>query len=154
MSTGVTPHLTAFGPRRGRYVLLTLLVASFAIIVGIAIGLSFLQLAYVVALAAIPLAFKWPAEFALGSVALALPFEAMIVAVKSGSGTTSLMWFVSAGAMGLLLARILNGIRHAPPRAAIFWVLLIAWETTTILWAIDSNVSLKRLPMAWSLLIF
>lgn len=134
--------------------LLALLVGTFGVIFGVAIGLGTQKLAFVFALVAISLALRWPVEVALGSVALALPFEAMFVAVQNSSGATSLIWFVSAGAAALLVARILSGVRQPPPRMAILWVLMVIWETTTILWAIDGNVALKRLPMAWSLLIF
>jgi len=49
--------------------------------------------------------------------------------------------------VALLFRRVISGVRRAPPRAAILWVVLIAWQTTTILWAMDTTVSVKRLPM-------
>jgi O-antigen ligase len=153
MSTGSTTQLSEYGPKWTRNFLLALLV-GIALIVGLAVSISPQKLVYVVALAAIPLAFKWPVETALGSVGLLLQFDAILGAVKNDSGTTTYTWFVAVGAGALLLVRIVNGRRQAPPRAAIFWVLLIIWATTTILWAMDSTAGIKLLPTAWALLIF
>jgi O-antigen ligase len=153
MSVGLTTQINDFGAKWSRG-LLVILLLGFAVVFGVGIGFTSNNSWYLlVGLVAIPLMFKFPVEFALGSFALALPFEAMFVAVKSSSGTTSLVWFVSALAVALLSARVISGVRQAPPRAAILWIVLIAWQTTTILWAMDTSVSVKRLPMAWSLLI-
>ena len=154
MATEFRTQISAYSPKWSRTGLLALLVGTFAVIFGVAIGRDTQKLPYLLALVAIPLALKYPVEVALGSVALALPFEAMFVAVQSGSGSTSLMWFVSAGAVVLLFARIVTGLREAPTRVVLVWTLLVAWETTSIVWASDTSVALKRLPMAWSLLIF
>ncbi len=132
---------------------LVALVAAVALIVGIAISLGNEKLVYVAALIAIPLALKYPVEVALGSIALVFPFDSILVAVKSGSGTTTVTWFVSVAAGGLLAARIISGVRDSAPAATRLWILLIVWGSITTLWAVDENVSLKRLPMAWSLLI-
>ena len=153
MSVGFTTQISDFGAKWSRG-LLVILLLGFAAVFGIAIGFTRDNSWYLLAgLVAIPLMFKFPVEFALGSLALVLPFEAMFVAVKSTSGTTSLVWFVSAVAVALLSAGVISGVRQAPPKAAMLWVMLIAWETTTLLWAMDTSVSLKRVPMAWSLLI-
>ena len=153
MSTESTTQISGYGPKWTRLFLLALLVAS-GLLVAIAISVGPQQLVYVVALVAIPLAIKWPVETAFGSVGMLLQFDAILGAFKSSSGTTTYTWFVSLGAGVLLLARIINGRRQAPPRAALFWVLLIAWGTTTILWAMDSTAGIKLLPTAWALLIF
>jgi O-antigen ligase len=140
-------------PKRASGPLLALLVVTVASLVGIAIGMGTEKLVYLVVLAAIPLALKWPVEVALGSVALIFPFDSILVAIRSGSETYTVTWFVSVVAGVLLLARIMSGMRQSPPMAARLLILLVVWETTTTLWAADSTVALKRLPMAWSLLV-
>jgi len=155
MSTKSITQINGYFPKWASGFALALLVATVALLVGIAIGVGTQKLIYLVVLVAIPLALKWPVEVALGSVALVFPFDSILVAVKSGSGsgTFTVTWFVSVGAGALLMARIVSGVRQSPPFAARLWILLIAWGTTTTLWAVDSSVALKRLPMAWSLLI-
>jgi len=155
MSNGSTTQINSYLPKWASGFALALLVAAVALLVGIAIGVGTEKLIYLVVLVAIPLALKWPVEVALGSVALVFPFDSILIAVKngSGSGTFTVTWFVSVGAGALLMARIVSGVRQSPPFVARLWILLIAWGTTTTLWAVDSSVALKRLPMAWSLLI-
>jgi O-antigen ligase len=133
---------------------LVALVTAVALIVGVAVGMGDQKLIYLAALVAIPLALKWPVEVALGAVALIIPFDAILVAVTSGSGNTTVTWFVSLGAGALLLGRIITGLRQPPPRVAMWWVLLIAWGSVTGFWAVDDSIVLHRLPTAWGLLIF
>ena len=87
-----------------------------------------------------------------GAVALIIPFDAILVAVKSGSGNTTVTWFVSGA--GAFVGRIITGLRQPPPRVAMWWALLIAWGSVTAFWAVDDSIVLHRLPTAWGLLIF
>src|SRR5216684_702170 len=155
MSTKSITQISGYFQKWASGFALALLVATVALLVGIAIGVGTQKLIYLVVLVAIPLALKWPVEVALGSVALVFPFDSILIAVKSGSGsgTFTVTWFVSVGAGALLMARIVSGVRQSPPFAARLWILLIAWGTTTALWASDTTPTFRRLPMAWSLLI-
>ncbi len=153
MAIESTTGISSYTPKWVSGVSLTLLVTAVALLVGIAISVGSEKLIYVVALVAVPLALKWPLEFAMGSIALVFPFDSILIAVKSGSGTTTVTWFVSVVAGGLLLARIMSGVRQSAPVVARLWILLIAWGTTTALWAVETNQTFRRLPMGWSLLI-
>jgi O-antigen ligase len=153
VSTGSTIGMGGYGLKSTRNLLLAAIVATFALGVGLAVGIGTDKLVYLGILVAIPLALKWPLEVALGSIALVVPFDSILVAVRSGSGTTTVSWFVGLAAGVLLLARIISGVRKAPPFAAKIWSALIVWGTLTVLWAIDTNVATRRLSMSWSLLI-
>ena len=152
MSTESTFLTNGHAPKWFSDLLQTLLVASIAIVLGVAISLGSEKLVYVAVLIALPLALKWPVEVGLGSIALIFPFDAILVAVKNGSGTTTVTWFVSVAAGALLLARIMSGPRQSAPVASRLWILLIVWGTLTVLWAIDTTPTLRRMPMGWSVL--
>ena len=156
MSIGSTTQFGGDLSKRGSGFALAFLVAAVALLAGLAIGIGTEQVVYLVVLVvllAIPIALKWPLEFALGLVALTFPFDSILVAVKSGSGTITVTWIASVFAGGLLLARIASGVRQPPPKVARLWIALVIWGTLTTLWAVDPTISLKRLPMAWSLLV-
>jgi len=155
MSSGSATQINGYGTKWTQGLLPVLLVGAGGLLVGvlISVGVGPQKVLYMLALVAILLAIKWPVQIALGLVALSLPFDAILV-VWSGAGVTTLTWFISAGAGALLLARILTGVRQAPPRVAMWWFLLMAWTATTSLWALDTRPAVKRLPMALSLLIF
>src|SRR5229473_3894097 len=89
MSTKSITQINGYFPKWASGFALALLVATVALLVGIAIGVGTVKLIYLAALVAIPLALKWPVEVALGSAALTFPFDAILVAVKSGAGTTT-----------------------------------------------------------------
>ena len=153
MASRSTTQMGGFFPSWAPTVLLGLTISAVALIVGLAIGMGPDKLIYLVVLLAIPVAFKWPLEVAMGAVALTFPFDSILVAVKNGQSTTTVTWFASVGAGALLLARILSGVRQPPPKVARLWLALVIWGSMTTFWAVDSTVALKRLPMAWSLLI-
>jgi O-antigen ligase len=121
-----------------------------ALVLGIAVGQG--QWLFVAALAAIPLVFLWPVQVALGTFALLIPFDSSGL-TEGGSGRT-LNWFVGAAAASILIITALAArTLHKPPRAALWWAILVAWCSLTALWAVDPRPSLLRLPTAGACLL-
>jgi O-antigen ligase len=93
-----------------------------------------------------------PIEVALGLYAFLIPFESMTT-LDNGTGPTAtllryvglLALFVTLG-VGWLRERIMR-----PPQTALFWSLFILWGGISILWAIDEEMALNRLPTALGL---
>ena len=91
-----------------------------------------------------------PVEFAFGLLALAVPFDTV---TGLGESTLSVSFLVSAGAGGILLARMLAGSGLGmPPSAAKWFFLFFAWSTMSTLWALHPELSHLRLSAAASLI--
>lgn len=131
-----------------------LLVAGGASVLGLAIALgNWLYLAPFVALAAIPVAVRWPVQTSLGIYAFLIPFDSIAVLSKGQTGPT-LNRLIGVVASAILLAAGLLGWRLVrPPRAALWWFLFILWGAVTAVWALDAQTVLDRLPTAVSLLL-
>src|ERR1700675_375523 len=106
------------------------------------------------ALAAAPLVFLWPVQVALGAFALLIPFDSATFSQGNGNTGTTLNFVVGAAAASILIVTALAGNRlQKPPRAALWWTLLIIWYALTYLWAVDPRASMVRLPTAAACLI-
>ncbi len=107
---------------------------------GGAVGLSLLAL--------------WPAYMWLGVFIFLIPFDDVSALQSGASGLTltSLIGlvtlFVSLGSF-LALRRL-----RLPLRPAIAWFAFLAWEACTILWSVDRDVAILRLPTMLSLFVF
>ncbi len=93
----------------------------------------------------------WPVEVSLGLFAFLVPFDS-IATIGSEVGGPTVTRVVGAGAVLILLAAGFGQRRlQRPPRAALWWGLFIAWGAVTVLWAINPDKALERLPTAASL---
>ena len=134
----------------GKSVFLGGLAAAYAIALGLTIGQASWPL--VAVLVALPLAFLWPVQLALGPFVLSVPFESGAL-TQAGSGRT-IGWFVGAAAAGILIATaILGGRLRKPPKAAIWWTVFVVWCLMTSLWALDPQISSDRVMTAAACLV-
>lgn len=151
--------------------------AGGALVLGWAIGggrWSYLVL--FIAVAAIPIAIRWPVQTSLGLYAFLIPFDPILalggrlfedllrdlfILIPSGpilalGGETTgatITKLVGAGAATILLATGLSERRLVrPPQAALWWSLFIFWGALSVGWAVDTKEVLSRLPTAVSLL--
>jgi O-antigen ligase len=123
-----------------------------ALLMGVAVAMG--QWIVVAALAAAPLVFLWPVQIALGSFALLIPFDSATFSEGNGITGTTLNFVVGAAAASILIVTSLAGRRlQKPPRAALWWTILLVWYALTYMWAVDPRVSLARLPTAGACLI-
>ncbi len=125
----------------------SLLVIGYAVIVSIVISRE--KWLYSVAIAVIPFVLLWPVEMSLGIFAMLIPFDS-IFAFGGGAGPGStLNWYLGATAGLVLLGTgLLTKRLRLPPRAALWWGLLMLWGAATVLWALDPQMALGRLPTA------
>lgn len=101
-------------------------------------------------LIAIPIVLMVPVEFAFGLLALAVPFDTV---TGLGGSTLTISFLISAGAGGVLLARMLgSNCLASPPRAAKWFVLFFLWTALSTFWALHPELSNLRLPAAASLI--
>lgn len=99
----------------------------------------------------LPIAWLRPRELCLGVYAFLLPFDAL-----SGIGPAGLTLTLIAGAAltaVLLGTAMLKRELQMPPRQAWWWALFVAWAAVTVLWALDSQVAISRLPTSVALLL-
>ncbi len=101
------------------------------------------------ALAAIAMAILFPVEVSLGMFAVLVPFDQILVLANS---SVTLTWVAGAFAgCTLLLCGLMTGRLKAPPRAGLYWLLFVLWAAASTVWAIDSSISMERLPTALTL---
>ncbi len=140
-----TPTLPAFA-RRERAFILSLLAAA-----AVTLAIALENWIAVALLAAIPLILLAPVEASLGVFAFLVPFDSVFIVSESG---TTLNWFIGAAAAAILLfTGLVQGRLQAPPRAALWWGLLVTWCIISIGWALDQESVLHRAPTAISLLL-
>jgi O-antigen ligase len=126
-----------------------LLIIGSASLLGYAIGRG--NWAFVIATLVLPLALVWPVETALGAFALIVPFDEI---TGVGNGTVTVTWLVGVFALVMLLmVGVLQKRLEIPPRAALWWTLLVAWGGFSAFWAIDPSSAIAKLPTALSLLL-
>jgi O-antigen ligase len=101
---------------------------------------------------AIPLLFLWPVQMSLGIFAFLLPFDSVAILGATTTGTT-LNWISGALTAVILFGMgVVSGRLEKPPQAAIWWVLFMTWSAATVLWALEPDKALRRLPTAFALL--
>ncbi len=132
------------------HLLLVALAVVCALVLGIAIGQG--RWIVVAGLVCIPVVLRWPVECALGAFSALVLFESG--AMSDSSGGKAVGFFVGAGSAGILLATAVVRRRlQMPPKAALWWTLMVAWGALTALWAIDPQTVLLRMPTAFALLV-
>jgi O-antigen ligase len=97
----------------------------------------------------------WPAYMWLGVFVFLVPFDD-VLALQSGGGggvtLTSLIGLVTLFiAFGSFLA--LRRLR-LPLGPAIAWFAFLTWEACTVLWSVNRDVAIQRLPTMLSLFVF
>jgi O-antigen ligase len=108
---------------------------------------------YFLALAALPFFFFWPVECSLGIFALLLPFDNISAIGGRASGTT-LTFFAGGVAAGVLLGSgLIHGRLRSPPHPALWWILFVAYASSSVLWALVQRDAVERLPTAAALLM-
>jgi O-antigen ligase len=121
---------------------LLLALASATVIAGIVLHNYILLLS----LPAILLVLKYPVESTLGVFAFLIPFDTVLMSGQSGH---TVSWLLGAAAGAVLFAYgLVSGRLTAPPRAALWWGLLILWGAASLFWALDPAQGLARLPTA------
>src|SRR2546422_7737252 len=111
-----------------RWSIFKLVLIGYAMLLGITASEE--KWLYLAVLATIPCAVLWPIQASLGAFAFLLPFDTVAV-LGSGVGEdpgSTLNWYVGAAAgLMLLAAAIVGGRFERPPRAALWWSLLMLW---------------------------
>jgi putative inorganic carbon (hco3(-)) transporter len=114
-------------------------------------GNAWLPLAAVVGLALLIL---WPAHMWLGVFVSLVPFDnASLVQ----AGTNSLTATSIAGLVAMLTLvgwSIALGRFRLPSRLSMLWLVFIAWQGCSVLWAVDQSLATERLPTMVSLFVF
>jgi O-antigen ligase len=129
-----------------------LLLIGFAAILGITIAAENWLL--LLAIAVLPFVLLWPVQTSLGVFALLLPFDSTATVGQSTTATT-LTWFAGATAGVVLLGTgLVQGRLELPSRAALWWSLFICWCAASVVWALDPQLVMQRLPTAAGLLGF
>ncbi len=130
------------------------LLVALAVVCALALGIAVGQGRWIVVagLVCIPVVLRWPVECALGAFSALVLFESG--AMSNSSGGRAVGYFIGAGSAGILLATAAVRRRlQMPPKAALWWTLMVAWGALTVLWAIDPQTVLQRMPTAFALLV-
>jgi O-antigen ligase len=129
------------------------IVFSWALVQALTIGrfMNWLVLAAVVAAAIAPLILRWPVVSTFGVYAfLAASLDAL--PLMPGGGSLARPVGLLTGS-ALLAAGLVHGRFQRPPRAALWWSLLMLWGVLSAAWALDPEPLFARLPTALSLVI-
>jgi O-antigen ligase len=105
---------------------------------------NWVAVALVSLLALSPILLRWPM---MGFVAYAffIPFDSVAIVADTGGATlTKLLGVVAAGV--LVAAGIVERRFVRPPIVALWVVLFFLWAVATLAWALDSEMSLARIP--------
>lgn len=106
------------------------------------------------AIAVLPFVVLWPVQTSLGVFALLVPFDS-IATVGAKSTATTFTWFAgAASALILIVTGLVQDRLKLPSRAALWWGLLILWSGASVVWALDPERVLQRLPTIFSLFLF
>jgi O-antigen ligase len=104
---------------------------------------------FVAAAFSLPLLLMRPIEITLGLYAFLIPFESMTTMDSDTGPTPTLLRYV--GLLALFVTLGVGWLRERitrPPQTALFWSLFLLWGAISILWAIDQERALNRLPTA------
>ena len=120
---------------------LTAIVAT-AGFVGLAVAKE--KLLYLVPLVVLAFVIMFPIEMSLGLFAFSIPFDTVLVL---GNSNTTVSWGAGAFAGAVLLGYgLVTRQFRTPSRAASWWALFLLWSAVTVLWALDRETALQRLP--------
>lgn len=105
-------------------------------------------------LLALPLVLLWPVQMSLGMFGFLLPFDSISVLQERDTGTTLTFLIGAVSSVILLTIGIVARRLQRPPRAALWWGLLVLWSGTTLLWAFDPEATWARLPTVVACFLF
>lgn len=119
----------------------------------VAAGLVLQKWVIAAAVPCVALLILWPVEVSLGLFAFLVPFDSIATIGGEANGPTLTRVVGAAAGLILLVTGLGQRRLQRPPRAALWWGLFIAWGAVTVLWALDPQLALERLPTAASLFI-
>ena len=95
----------------------------------------------------LPFLLAYPVQASLGLFAFLLPFDTLSSEGLSSSAGSSISWYVGALVGLVLLITGVYGKRfRRPPKAALWWGLFALWNAASLLWALNPQQTLERLP--------
>jgi O-antigen ligase len=100
-----------------------------------------------------PLFLRWPLVCAFGTYAFLVPFDAVAVVDAVGGSTITRMLGIITGAIFLAVALVDRSRFVRPPRAAVWWCLLVVWAVLTAAWALDLSLVFQRVPTVLSVFL-
>ena len=129
---------------RSRFALLGLgagLIFLLASILSLAIAME--QYRILIGLLLLGLLTVLPVQMSLGLFAVTVPFDTVLVIGDSTSVSA-----VLGGLTGITLVvyGLLSGRQQTPPRTALWWGLFVAWSAASVLWAVNPEIAMQRLP--------
>jgi O-antigen ligase len=96
----------------------------------------------------------WPAYMWLGVFVFFVPFDD-VLSLTAGAGGITLTSLIGLVTLFVALGSSLALRRfRLPLRPSAFWLAFIAWEGCTVLWSVDREAAIARLPTMFSLLAF
>ncbi len=128
---------------------LPMAIAAAGVVVGITAGKG--TWLFLGALALLPLLFYWPVELGIGAIAMLLPFE-NLTRIGDERGFMSIAFVL--GLFLLLAVGVMRNRMQWPSPPVLWWGIFLVWSATSILWAVDPNVSLEHLPTAVAMFLF
>jgi O-antigen ligase len=94
----------------------------------------------------------WPAYLWLGVFVLLVPFDDVLALQSGGITLTSVVGLVTLFVLfGTFLAL---GRLHLPLSPASAWFAFLTWEACTVIWSVNRDVAIGRLPTMLSLFVF
>jgi O-antigen ligase len=121
-----------------------------ALVVGILVPLALIEEAWISllglgVLCAAPIVIRWPVYTTFGAYVLFMPFDQVIA--LPGVGTVNRLFGMLAVA-ALLTAGLVERRLRKPPLEAVFFGALLLWAIMSMLWALDPDAVVARLPTA------
>jgi O-antigen ligase len=96
----------------------------------------------------------WPAHLWLGVFVFLVPFDD-VSALQAGAGGLTLTSLIGLVALFVLLATAMALHRfRLPSRQAFWWFAFISWAGCTVLWSVDRDIAMERLPTMINVFFF
>jgi O-antigen ligase len=96
----------------------------------------------------------WPAYLWLGVFVFLVPFDD-VLALESGASGLTLTSLIGLIVLFVLFGSFLAlGRLRVPLSPAIAWFAFLTWQACTVLWSVDRDVAIRRLPTMLSLFVF
>jgi O-antigen ligase len=98
------------------------------------------------------LVIRWPVEVAFGLFAFLVPFDSVVLDPSKQEGTSP-TWYVGAAAIIIFVATgVVQRRFRRPPKAVLWWSLMVLWASASYLWAVQPDLVSARLATAFGLL--
>jgi len=125
-------------------------IAALAVLIGIVVGQG--GWFYLPAIALLPLLWFWPVEVAMGAAVILLPFE-YVTSLGTGTDRTLMSLAVILAFFVICAVGVVGRRLQRPSPATMWWGLFVAWAAVSILWAVEPQKSLERLPTVVALFL-